>query len=352
MKFNSEELSRWTPTQTNEFSPESDWGASRQKRTDGGETRDYRSVCHREHHRVRKESLQPPLGAFPLFLPTSGLRSHVVSRVLRRCVDVERLAPTTFKQTSLPPRCFSHQTALFILTLSNMEIIGITFWKELEIVLTLVLFSKLKFFCHILHQEESSVLMVQSTSTQHPLAPKPRRMHVGSKAVNGSAFKRFVSVGQTSLKQNQALSKPDWKSVWWFPPLQPTRSSCTVPAYFHEPLLYRRGLLWAERAVIKEVKHAFKMSVPLLFHTNYTFQWLKGEAEGGKKQLGVKEERQGGNSTTLPGAPRPSLPSAFHWLWPHASYRSYKPDRGRSMTRLGIQTLYTCSWGVLWHKHL
>lgn len=42
-KFNSEELPRLTPTQTNEFSPESDSGASRQNRTDGAGTRDYRS---------------------------------------------------------------------------------------------------------------------------------------------------------------------------------------------------------------------------------------------------------------------------------------------------------------------
>lgn len=66
--------------------------------------------------------------------------------------------------------------------------------------------------------------------------------------------------------------------------------------------MYQRGLLWAERAVIKEVKHAFKMSVPLLFNTNNTFQWLKGEAEGGKKELEVKEGRQGENSKKLSGA--------------------------------------------------
>lgn len=71
-------------------------------------------MCHREHHRVRKESLQPPLGAFPLFLPTSGLHSHVVSRVLQRCVDVERLAPTTFKQTSFPPLLQSPNRTLYL----------------------------------------------------------------------------------------------------------------------------------------------------------------------------------------------------------------------------------------------
>lgn len=44
------------------------------------------------------------------------------------------------------------------------------------------------------------------------------------------------------------------------------------------------------------------MSVPLLFNTNNTFQWLKGEAEGGKKELEVKEGRQGENSKKLSGA--------------------------------------------------
>lgn len=62
---------------------------------------------------------------------------------------------------------------------------------------------------------------------------------------------------------------------------------------------FQRGLLWAEIAVIREVKHAFKMSVPLLFITNNTFQWLKGEAEGGKKEVEVKEGRQGATSGKL-----------------------------------------------------
>lgn len=69
--------------------------------------------------------------------------------------------------------------------------------------------------------------------------------------------------------------------------------SCTLTACFQKPLLYQRGLLWAERAVIKEVKHAFKTSVLLLFNTNDTFQWLKAEAGGGKKEAEVKEGRQG-----------------------------------------------------------
>lgn len=64
--------------------------------------------------------------------------------------------------------------------------------------------------------------------------------------------------------------------------------------------MHQRGLLWAERAAIKEVKHAFKMSVPLLFYTNNTFQWLKREAEGGKNE--VKEGRKGENSKKLSGA--------------------------------------------------
>lgn len=44
------------------------------------------------------------------------------------------------------------------------------------------------------------------------------------------------------------------------------------------------------------------MSVPLLFNTNNTFQCLKWEAEGGKKELEVKEGRQGENSKKLSGA--------------------------------------------------
>lgn len=41
------------------------------------------------------------------------------------------------------------------------------------------------------------------------------------------------------------------------------------------------------------------MSVLLLFNTNNTFQWLKGEAAGGKKELEVKEGRQGGKSKKI-----------------------------------------------------
>lgn len=65
--------------------------------------------------------------------------------------------------------------------------------------------------------------------------------------------------------------------------------SCTFTAYFQDPLLYQRELLQPGRVVIKEVKHAFKMSVLLLFNANDTFQWLKGKAEGGKPELEVKE---------------------------------------------------------------
>lgn len=54
----------------------------------------------------------------------------------------------------------------------------------------------------------------------------------------------------------------------------------------------------ADRVVIKGVKHAFKLSV-LLFNANNTFQWLKGEAEGGKKELEVKGGRQGGKPKKL-----------------------------------------------------
>lgn len=58
--------------------------------------------------------------------------------------------------------------------------------------------------------------------------------------------------------------------------------------------MYLKGLLMAGRVIIKGVKHAFKMSVLLLFNANNTFPWLKGEAEGGKKELEVKGGRQGG----------------------------------------------------------
>lgn len=75
--------------------------------------------------------------------------------------------------------------------------------------------------------------------------------------------------------------------------------SCTFAACFQEPLLYLKGLLTAERVVIKGVKHAFKLSVLLLFIANNTFQWLKGEVEGGKKELEVKEGRQGGKPKKL-----------------------------------------------------
>lgn len=60
-----------------------------------------------------------------------------------------------------------------------------------------------------------------------------------------------------------------------------------------------KGLLMADRVVIKGVKHASEMSVLLLFNANNTFQWLKGEAEGGKKELEVKEGREGGKPMKL-----------------------------------------------------
>lgn len=80
------------------------------------------------------------------------------------------------------------------------------------------------------------------------------------------------------------------------------------------------------------------MSVPLLFNTNNTFQWLKGEAEGGKKELELKEGRQGENSKKLSGAQKLRLGLCLSV--PLNTFTvSYRSDRGRSMTLLGIQTL-------------
>lgn len=153
--------------------------------------------------------------------------------------------------------------------------------------------------------------MVQSTSTQHPC------MHLRSKTVNGAVFKRFVCLS-VRRPSDVAETKPIPKVKRSENPSCDFRRCSRLGAAAHflpifkKPFCIEGGLLWAERAVIKEVKHAFKMSVPLLFHTNNTLQLLKGEVEAGKKQMGVKEGRQGGDSTKLPAAQKLSLPSAFH----------------------------------------
>lgn len=134
---------------------------------------------------------------FPVLPPRVGVafsRCFTCSSVF--CVDAQWLDLTSFKWTSFSP-LFHYQTRPFALTLSRLERIVITFWKGWEIIFTLVLFFKRE---HILYQVDSSFLMIQSTSTQYPLALKPWRMHLGSKNLNWTFFKRFVCVGKMPFR--------------------------------------------------------------------------------------------------------------------------------------------------------